>query len=81
MKLDALSKKHRCCGSLDCNAKSFIQDKKLKIVWDSKQMPYGSFSIIGQNDNLTSAFQEIEAEVKIVLELFLNYYDQYIPKL
>jgi hypothetical protein len=40
---------------------------KLKIVWDSKQMPYGSFSIIGQNDNLTSAFQEIEAEVKIVL--------------
>jgi hypothetical protein len=25
------------------------------------------FSIIGQNDNLTSAFQEIEAEVKIVL--------------
>jgi hypothetical protein len=40
---------------------SFIQDKKLKIVWDSKQMPHGSF-IIGQNDNLTSAFQEIEAE-------------------
>jgi hypothetical protein len=27
-------------GSLNCNAKSFIQDKKLKIVWDSKQMPH-----------------------------------------
>jgi hypothetical protein len=25
-------------GSLNCNV-SFIQDKKLKIVWDSKQMP------------------------------------------
>jgi hypothetical protein len=37
--LDAL-KKRRCCGSLNCNAKSFIQDKKLKIVWDSKQMPH-----------------------------------------
>jgi hypothetical protein len=26
-------------GSLNCNV-SFIQDKKLKIVWDSKQMPH-----------------------------------------
>jgi hypothetical protein len=57
---------------LNCNAKSFIQDKKLKIVWDSKQMPtYGSFSLL-QNDNLTSAFQEIEAEVKIVLDYFVK---------
>jgi hypothetical protein len=24
----------------NCNAKPFIQDKKLKIVWDSKQMPH-----------------------------------------
>jgi hypothetical protein len=67
--LDAL--KNAGVGSLNCNAKSFIQDKKLKIVWDSKQMPHTEvFFIIGQNDNLTSAFQEIEAEVKIVLRIF-----------
>jgi hypothetical protein len=51
---------------LNCNAKPFIQDKKLKIVWDSKQMPHTEVFYY-QNDNLTSAFQEIEAEVKIVL--------------
>jgi hypothetical protein len=38
----------------NCNAKSFIQDKKLKIVWDSKQMPKFYYRV---NDNLTSAFQ------------------------
>jgi hypothetical protein len=37
--LDALSKNAGVAG-LNCNAKSFIQDKKLKIVWDSKQMPH-----------------------------------------
>jgi hypothetical protein len=31
---------------------------------------------------LPALFQEIEAEVKIVLDYFVkNYYDQYIPKL
>jgi hypothetical protein len=37
--LDALSKN---AGAVvwNCNAKPFIQDKKLKIVWDSKQMPH-----------------------------------------
>jgi hypothetical protein len=61
-------RKNRCCVVWNCNAKSFIQDKKLKIVWEQANATYGSFSIIGQNDNLTSAFQEIEAELKIVLE-------------
>jgi hypothetical protein len=51
----------RCCGS---NAKSFIQDKKLKIVWDSKQMPYGSFLLSAKKQSYQR--QEIEAEVKIV---------------
>jgi hypothetical protein len=36
--LDALSKN---AGAVVWNnAKPFIQDKKLKIVWDSKQMPH-----------------------------------------
>jgi hypothetical protein len=53
---------------------------KLKIDRASK-CHIRKFFIIGQNDNLTS-FQEIEAEVKIVLMIISwNYYDQYIPKL
>jgi DNA-binding transcriptional LysR family regulator len=67
--LDALSKNAGVAVVWNCNAKPFIQDKKLKIVWDSKQMPHTEvFLLSGKNDNLTSAFQEIEAEVKIVLE-------------
>jgi hypothetical protein len=38
--LDALSKNAGVAVVWNCNAKSFIQDKKLKIVWDSKQMPH-----------------------------------------
>jgi hypothetical protein len=37
-------------GSWNCNAKPFIQDKKLKIVWDSKQMPHTVFSLSQKND-------------------------------
>jgi hypothetical protein len=43
-------------GSLNCNAKSFIQDKKLKIVVNSKQMPHTEVSIIGKMMNLTQRF-------------------------
>jgi hypothetical protein len=52
--LDALSKNAGVAVVWNCNAKSFIQDKKLKIVWDSKQMPKFYYRV---NDNLTSAFQ------------------------
>jgi hypothetical protein len=45
--LDALSKNTGVAVVWNCNAKSFIQDKKLKIVWDSKQMPIRKFFIIG----------------------------------
>jgi hypothetical protein len=41
---------------------------KLKIVWDKANAKYRSFLLSGKKMNLTSAFQEIEAELKIVLE-------------
>jgi hypothetical protein len=41
----------------NCNAKPFIQDKKLKIVWDSKQMPYGSFLLSGKMTILPALFK------------------------
>ena len=67
--LESLSKNTGVAVVWNCNAKPFIQDKKLKTVWDSKQMPNTEvFLLSAKNDNLTSAFQEIEAELKIVLE-------------
>jgi hypothetical protein len=54
--LEALEKR-RCCG-WNCNAKSFIQDKKLKIVWDSKQMPHGSFLLSGKMTILLALFRD-----------------------
>ena len=67
--LEALSKNTGVAVVWNCNARPFIQDKKLQIVWDSKQMPSTEvFLLSGKNDNLINAFQEIEAELKIVLE-------------
>jgi hypothetical protein len=42
----------------NCNAKSFIQDKKLKIVWDSKQMPHTEvFLLSGKMTILPALFK------------------------
>jgi DNA-binding transcriptional LysR family regulator len=67
--LEALSKNTGVTVVWNCNAKQFIRDKKLQIVWDSKQMPSTEvFLLSGKNDNLINAFQEIETELKKVLE-------------
>jgi hypothetical protein len=59
--LDALSKNAGVAVVLNCNEVIYSR-KKLKIVYKSKAK-LRKFSIIGQNDNLTSA-SEIEAELK-----------------
>jgi hypothetical protein len=41
----------------NCNAKSFIQDKKLKIVWDSKQMPHTEVLLSGKMTILPALFK------------------------
>jgi hypothetical protein len=52
----------------DVNATLFIQDKKLQLLWNSKQMPSTEvFLLSGKNDNLNTTFQNIEVELKAVL--------------
>ncbi|UFH36142.1 LysR family transcriptional regulator [Flavobacterium acetivorans] len=52
----------------DSNAKDFIEEKKLQLLWNSKQMPHTEiFLLSGKSDNFNAAFQEIEAELKKVL--------------
>jgi DNA-binding transcriptional LysR family regulator len=66
--LAALSKNTGLSIVWNCNAKGFIQDKKVQIIWDSEQMPATEvFVLSGKNDSLTAAFQEIEAELKNIL--------------
>jgi predicted HAD superfamily phosphohydrolase len=67
--LEALSKNSGVSVVWNCNAKPFIQDEKIQLVWDSAQMPSTEvFLLSGKNETLTSAFQEIESELKKVLE-------------
>ena len=52
----------------DINAKNFIQDKKIQLLWSSKQMPSTDvFLLSGKNDNLSAIFEKIELELKRVL--------------
>jgi hypothetical protein len=52
----------------NCNAKSFLQDKKLQVIVDSKQMPNTEVYLLsGKNDNFNTAFEEIESELKKIL--------------
>jgi hypothetical protein len=55
--LDALSKNAGVAVVWNCNAKPFIQDKKLKIVWD-KQMPHTEvFLLSGKMTILPALFK------------------------
>lgn len=52
----------------DINAQPFIRDKKIQLLWNSKQMPNTEvFLLSGKNDNLSAIFEKIEAELKTVL--------------
>ncbi|MEO8234304.1 MAG: LysR family transcriptional regulator [Flavobacterium sp.] len=48
-----------------CNAKSLIKNNKLKLLWDSEQMPSTEvFLLARKNDNLNTIFENIELELK-----------------
>lgn len=67
--LGLLSKNTGVAVVWNCNAKTFLQDKKLQLLWDSKQMPKTEvFILSGKNDNFNTAFQEIETVLKTILE-------------
>jgi DNA-binding transcriptional LysR family regulator len=66
--LEILSKNTGVAVVWDINAKNLIQEKKLQMIWNSKQMPSTDvFLLSGKNDNLSAIFQDIESELKGVL--------------
>lgn len=67
--LQALSKNSGVAIVWNCNAKGFIEDKKLQIVWESKKMPSTEvFLLSGKNDILADSFQVILKELQKALE-------------
>ncbi|WP_348812171.1 LysR family transcriptional regulator [Flavobacterium maritimum] len=66
--LEIMSKNTGIAVTWDCNAKGFIADKKLQLLWDSNQMPTTNVYLLsGKNNNLSAVFESIEAELKRVL--------------
>jgi DNA-binding transcriptional LysR family regulator len=53
----------------DINAKKLIQEKKLQMIWNSKEMPSTEvFLLSRKNDNLSAIFETIAIELKKVLD-------------
>ena len=52
----------------DINAKNLIEENKIQLLWNSKQMPSTEvFVLSGKNDNLSTIFENIQQELKRVL--------------
>tara|TARA_R110000868_G_scaffold167991_5_gene402580 strand:+ start:176 stop:1072 length:897 start_codon:yes stop_codon:yes gene_type:complete len=67
--LGVLSKNTGVAVVWDINAKCFIEEKRIQLLWNSKQMPSTEvFLLSGKNDNFNTAFQEIEAVLKTILK-------------
>jgi DNA-binding transcriptional LysR family regulator len=66
--LEILSKNTGITITWDVNAKNLIQEKKLQLIWNSKEMPSTDvFLLSGKNENLSPIFQDIMTELKLVL--------------
>jgi DNA-binding transcriptional LysR family regulator len=66
--LEVLSKNNGVAVVWNCNTKSFLQDKKLQVLWNSKQMPNTEVYLLsGKNDNMRAAFEKIESELISIL--------------
>ena len=67
--LEIISKNTGIAVVWDCNAKSLIVENKIQLLWNSKQMPSTEvFLLSGKNDNLNTIFENIEVELKRILE-------------
>ncbi|MFV8356699.1 LysR family transcriptional regulator [Flavobacterium sp. XS1P32] len=52
----------------DINAKNLLDQNKIQLVWNSKQMPTTEvFVLSGKNENLSAVFENIQIELKKVL--------------
>ena len=66
--LEIISKNTGIAVVWDCNAKSLIEESKIQLLWNSKQMPSTEvFVLSGKNDNLSTIFENIQLELKKVL--------------
>lgn len=67
--IEMLSKNTGIAVVWNINAKNFIEEKRIQLLWNSKQMPSTDvFLLSGKNDNLIAVFEKIELELKRVLE-------------
>ena len=52
----------------DINAKPFIEEKKLQLVWNSTKMPSTEIFILSRkNDTLSSILEEVQKEMQTYL--------------
>jgi DNA-binding transcriptional LysR family regulator len=66
--IEMLSKNTGIAVVWNINAKNFIEEKRIQLLWNSKQMPSTDvFLLSGKNDNLSAIFEKIELELKRVL--------------
>jgi DNA-binding transcriptional LysR family regulator len=66
--LEILSNNTGVTVTWNINAKKLIQENKLQLIWNSKEMPSTEvFLLSGKNDNLSPIFQDIMKELKGVL--------------
>jgi DNA-binding transcriptional LysR family regulator len=66
--LEVLSKNSGVAVSWDINARSFIEDEKLQLLWKTDQMPDTAVYLLSaKNTGFNLAAQEIEEELKRVL--------------
>jgi DNA-binding transcriptional LysR family regulator len=66
--LEIISKNTGIAVVWDCNVKSLIEENKIQLLWNSKQMPSTEvFVLSGKNDNLSTIFENIQIELKRVL--------------
>ena len=67
--LELLSKNTGIAVAWNINAKDFIAEKRLQLLWDSENMPSTEvFLLSGKKENKIEFFENIEAELKRVLQ-------------
>lgn len=66
--LEILSKNSGVAITWNCNANPFIQENKLKLLWENDKMPdVDVFLLTAKNNNLNAFFEIISKELKEVL--------------
>ncbi len=67
--LELLSKSTGLAVVWNINAKNLLAENSIQLLWDSNQMPTTAvFLLSGKKENITAIFENIEAELKKVLQ-------------